>query len=202
MSTETIAETKPKKTRKTTKTAVQAAEQAATDSAVTVAPAESVKEPTKKVSYTAKDVDMNQYITVKNGYPGQLVYVSKRTGERFFWDGYGAEQDIQLMELRNVRNTSKKFFDHNWFVFDDEYDWVIDFLGVRSYYNNIINVEGVDALFRKTPAEIEKELGSLTNGQKRTVAYRAMEMIRDKEIDSLSVIEVLEKGLGIALVER
>lgn len=153
-------------------------------------------------SYTAKDVDMNQYITVRNGYPGQLVYTSKRTGEKFFWEHYGDEQDIQLMELRNARNTSKKFFDHNWFVFDEEYDWVIDFLGVRAFYNNIINLEGIDALLKKTPKKIEKELATLTNGQKRTVAYRAMEMIRNKEIDSLSVIDVLEKGLGIALVER
>lgn len=155
-----------------------------------------------KVVYTAKDVDMNQYIPVKNGYPGKLVYVSKRTGETFVWENYGDEQDMQLMELRNVRNTSKKFFDHNWFVFDEEYDWVIDFLGVRAYYNNIINLEGIDALFQKKPKQIEDELAALTNGQKRTIAYRAMEKIRNKEIDSLSVIEVLEKGLGVALIER
>lgn len=155
-----------------------------------------------QVSYIAKDVDMNQYITVRNGYPGQLVYTSKRTGEKFFWEHYGDEQDMQLMELRNARNTSKKFFDHNWFVFDEEYDWVIDFLGVRAFYNNIINLEGIDALFKKTPKQIEKELAVLTNGQKRTVGYRAMEMIRDKEIDSLAVIDVLEKGLGVALIER
>lgn len=154
------------------------------------------------VGYTAKDVDMNQYITVRNGYPGQLVYTSKRTGERFFWEHYGDEQDMTLMELRNARNTSKKFFDHNWFVFDEEYDWVIDFLGVRAFYNNIINLEGIDALFKKTPKQIEKELAALTNGQKRTIGYRAMEMIRDKEIDSLAVIDVLEKGLGVALIER
>lgn len=155
-----------------------------------------------KTVYTAKDVDMNQYITVKNGYPGKLVYVSKRTGETFVWENYGDEQDMQLMELRNVRNTSKKFFDHNWFVFDEEYDWVIDFLGVRAYYNNIINLEGIDALFQKEPKQIEAELATLTNGQKRTIAYRAMEKVRDKEIDSLSVIEVLERGLGVALIER
>lgn len=201
MSTEITSEAKPKRTRKTAvKEPVIATEEVTPEAEPEQETAKSAH--TKSVTYSARDIDLNQYVTVKNGYPGQLVYVSKRTGERFFWDGYGTEQDIQLMELRNVRNTAKKFFEHNWFVFDDEYDWVIDFLGVRAYYNNIINVEGIDALFKKTPAEIEKELASLSNGQKRTVAYRAMEMIREKEIDSLSVIEVLEKGLGIALVER
>lgn len=180
MNAEAPAKSAPKRTRKTQ-----------------VAPKENAQ-----ASYTAKDVDMNQYITVRNGYPGQLVYTSKRTGEKFFWEHYGDEQDIQLMELRNARNTSKKFFDHNWFVFDEEHDWVIDFLGVRAFYNNIINQEGIDALFKKSPKQIGTELAALTNGQKRTVAYRAMEMIRNKEIDSLSVIEVLEKGLGVALIER
>ena len=180
VNTETAVKSAPKRTRKT----------------------QSTPKESKQTAYTAKNVDMNQYITVRNGYPGQLVYTSKRTGEKFLWEHYGDEQDIQLMELRNARNTSKKFFDHNWFVFDDEFDWVIDFLGVRAFYNNIINLEGVDALFKKTPEQIAAELTTLTNGQKRTVAYRAMEMIRNKEIDSLSVIEVLEKGLGIALVDR
>ena len=107
MSTETSTETAEKNTQKKANKLQSAPKESAT------------------ASYTAKDVDMNQYITVRNGYPGQLVYTSKRTGEKFFWEHYGDEQDIQLMELRNARNTSKKFFDHNWFVFDEEYDWVI-----------------------------------------------------------------------------
>lgn len=153
-------------------------------------------------TYTVKDVDMNQYVTVKNGFPGKLIYKSKRTGETYTWDGIGAEQDMDLKELRNARNASRKFFENNWFVFDEEYDWVIDFLGVRAFYNNIINSEGIDSLFDKRPSEIEAAIQTLTKGQKSTVAYRAMEKIREKEIDSISVIEALEKGLGINLIER
>lgn len=156
----------------------------------------------RQEAYTVKDVDMNQYITVRNGFPGRLIYKSTRTGEIYTWDEIGAEQDMELKELRNARNASRKFFENNWFVFDDEYDWVIDFLGVRAFYNNIINSEGLDSLFKKSPAKIEAEIQTLTKGQKRTVAYRAMEMIRGKEIDSISVIEILEKGLGINLIER
>ena len=181
MSAENIAETAPvKKSRKTTSTTAK----------------------TTKPTYTVKNVDMNQYITVKSSFPGKLVYKSARTGELFTWEEAGAEQDIELKELRNMRNTSKKFFENNWIVFDEEYDWVIDFLGVRAFYNNIINTEGLDSLFKKPVAEIDAEIQSMTKGQKRTVAYRAMEMIANKEIDSISVIEVLEKGLGINLIER
>lgn len=155
-----------------------------------------------KKAMTARDVDMGQYITVKNGSPGRLIYKSTRTGETYVWDEVGAEQDIELKELRNARNVSRKFFENNWFVFDEDYDWVIDFLGVRAYYRNIINTEGIDSLFEKSPKTIAAEIAKLTKGQKRTVAYRAMEMIRNKEIDSISTIEALEKELGINLIER
>lgn len=170
-------------------------------------PAKKTKRATKtsgasKTAYTAKDIDINQYITVRNGFPGRLIYRSVRTGETYTWEEIGSEQDMELKELRNARNTSRKFFENNWFVFDEEFDWVIDYLGVRDFYSNIINSEGVDGLLKKSPTEIAEEIKPLTKGQKRTVAYRAMEMIRDKEIDSISVIEVLEKGLGINLIER
>ena len=57
-----------------------------------------------------KDIDLNQYITVRNGFQGQLVYKSKHTGEVFVWDSFGAEQDIELMELKRAKSSNKKFF--------------------------------------------------------------------------------------------
>ena len=46
-------------------------------------------------------------VTVRNGFQGRLVYKSKRTGERFVWDSFGAEQDMEMSELRNARELNK-----------------------------------------------------------------------------------------------
>ena len=63
-----------------------------------------------KKAMIPKEVDPNQYVTVRNGFQGRLVYKSKRTGERFVWDSFGAEQDMELSELKMrvtpTRNTS------------------------------------------------------------------------------------------------
>ena len=74
------------------------------------------QEPAKKI--VPKDIDMNQYVIVRNGFHGRLVYKSSRTGEKFVWDGFGTEQEMELKELRNAKNTSKGFFKNNWFMFD------------------------------------------------------------------------------------
>lgn len=147
-----------------------------------------------------KEIDPHQYITVRNGFQGRLVYISKRTGEKFVWDSFGDEQDIELIELKNAKNSSKKFFTNNWFVFED--GWVLDYLGVRQFYRNALSIDNFDSVFSQTPAEIKKTIGKLSAGQKRSLAYRAKQLIADGEIDSNKAISALEEALGVELIER
>lgn len=162
-------------------------------------PAAEVSETTKK-PVVPKEIDSNQIITVRNGFQGRLVYKSKRTGERWSWESFGAEQDMELSELKNARNSNKKYFINNWFMFDE--DWVIDYLGMRQYYKNSLNIQDFDQLFKKPVGEIEDIISKLSEGQRKSVAYRAKQLIAEEEIDSNRVINTLEKCLGVELVER
>lgn len=162
-------------------------------------PAAEVSETTKK-PVVPKEIDPYQIITVRNGFQGRLVYKSKRTGERWSWESFGAEQDMELSELKNARNSNKKYFINNWFMFDE--DWVIDYLGMRQYYKNSLNIQDFDQLFKKPVGEIEDIISKLSEGQRKSVAYRAKQLIAEEEIDSNRVINTLEKCLGVELVER
>ncbi len=147
-----------------------------------------------------KDVDQNRIITVKNGFQGRLVYKSKKTGERFVWDSFGAEQDMELGELRNARNSNKKYFINNWFMFDEQ--WVVDYLGMSQYYKFSIPIDSFDELFEKPAGEIEQTIAKLPEGQKRSIAYRAKQLIAEGGIDSNKTIATLERCLGTELIER
>lgn len=147
-----------------------------------------------------KDVDPTQYVTVRNGFQGRLIYRSRKTGEMFIWDGFGSEQEMELRELRNAKNSYKSFFINNWFMFDE--DWIIDYLGVRQYYKNAIPIDGFDNIFSMKSAELKRTIAGLSAGQKKSVAYRAKELISEHKIDSLSVISVLEEALDIELIEK
>lgn len=162
-------------------------------------PAAEVSETTKK-PVVPKEIDPYQIITVRNGFQGRLVYKSNRTGERWSWESFGAEQDMELSELKNARNSNKKYFINNWFMFDE--DWVIDYLGMRQYYKNSLNIQDFDQLFKKPVGEIEDIISKLSEGQRKSVAYRAKQLIAEEEIDSNRVINTLEKCLGVELVER
>ena len=147
-----------------------------------------------------KEINPDQIVTVRNGFQGRLVYKSKRTGERWTWDAFGAEQDMELSELKNARNSNKKYFINNWFMFDE--DWIVDHLGMRQYYKHSLPIRDFDKLFEKTAPEVEKIVSNLSEGQRKSVAYRAKQLIADGRIDSNRVISTLEKCLGTELVEH
>ena len=147
-----------------------------------------------------KDVDPEQYVIVRNGFHGRLVYKSSRTGEKFVWDDFGSEQEMQLRELRNAKNTSKKFFINNWFMFDET--WIIDYLGVGKFYKNAINIEHFDDVFKKSASELKRIINGMSAGQKKSITYRAIELISSGEIDSRKTISALEEALGIDLIEK
>ena len=155
-------------------------------------------EVSKKIN--PKEIDLNQYVVVRNGFQGRLFYRSSRTGERFVWDEFGAEQEMELRELRNARSSKKQFFVNNWFMFDDE--WVIDYLGMQKYYKNAVSIDQFDKIFTKTPTEIKKIIGGMSAGQKRSAAYRARQLIAEEKIDSNKVISTLEEALGVELIDR
>lgn len=159
-----------------------------------------VTTPVAEKPLIPKEIDPNQIVTVRNGFQGRLVYKSKRTGERWAWDEFGAEQDMELSELKSARNSNKKYFINNWFMFDES--WIIDYLGMRQYYKNSLPIQDFDKLFEKSASEIEKVVSKLSEGQRKSVAYRAKQLIAEGGIDSNKVIATLEKCLGTELVER
>lgn len=161
---------------------------------------EKVVTPEQKQYKVKKNLDPNMIITVKNGFQGRLVYKSKRTQEKFEWDTFGDEQDMELQELKNAKNASKSFFINNWFLIDDPE--VLDYLGVSQYYKYALNFNSFDELFSKQPDEIKETISHLSTGQKKSVAYRAKQLIADGVIDSIKVINALEDSLSIELIDR
>ena len=154
--------------------------------------------PEKKPA--VQEVDLHDIVTVRNGFQGRLVYVSRKTGETYIWEHFGDEQDMEIGELRNARSSAKAFYENNWFMFDDP--WIVEYLGVTKYYAHAVKIEDFDDIFTMDPADVEKTVEGMTSGQKRSLTYRAQNLIADGEIDSNKVIAALEKSLGVPLVEH
>ena len=107
---------------------------------------------------------------------------------------------MEISELKSARNSNKKYFINNWFMFDEP--WIVDYIGMGQYYKFAVSIQDFDKLFEKPVAELEKAIAKMSDGQKKSVAYRAKQLIAEGGIDSNKTITTLEKCLGTELIER
>ena len=159
------------------------------------------KQPARKsVTVKPKKLDPEMYVTVRNGFPGLLVYKSSKTGEKYVFDRFGDEHEISLQELKKAKNDSKAFFENNWFLIDDPE--VIEYLGLTQYYKNAFSYDDFEELTKMTADEVREKMQHISNGQKAAVARYARQLIAEERIDSLKVITALEDGLGVQLTDK
>lgn len=156
-------------------------------------------EEAKAAPEKKRELKMDMYVTVRNGVNGTLVYKSSRTGERFIWEHFGDEQDMELQELKNAKNSAKAFFENGWFLIDDPD--VIAFLGLERLYSKALKYEEYESLLELPAEKLQKRLEGLSDAQKATLATFVRERVRDGKVDSLKTIGVLEKALKIDLTE-
>ena len=150
-----------------------------------------------KTSNARSQRDMNELIRVVCITNAPLVYESRsQLGYRVYWDGYLSEAWMEYKELINMRSTYRAFFERPWIICDWD---VLEDLRVEQYYKNIIDLENLDDVFKKTPKELEKTLKEVPDGIKALIVDRAFELRREKKLDSLSVIETIEKTLNVDL---
>lgn len=154
----------------------------------------------KKERFTPKRLDPHTYVRVINGYHGELIYISPRTGEKFGWPEFGADQYIELQDLRAARSSGRAFFEKNWFLIEDQE--ILEDLGVARFYKNAITAEEFDTLFDKEPNEVLDTVSKLSDGQKKAVGFLAKKLIAEQKLDSISLITSLEELLGTELIER
>lgn len=192
-----MAETKTKAVKAAPKSTAAAKAPAEEDPQVREAPK---KEAPKQAYKVRKQLDPHTIVTVKNGFPGMLIYESSKTGEMFRWESLGDEQDMELQELKNARNASKAFYVNNWFRIDDPE--ILDYLGVAEYYKNALNLIDDETLRALKPEDIRSTVMKMSDGQKLALKYRVKQMIENGDIDSMKMITAFEEALGVELIER
>jgi hypothetical protein len=196
----TVAET-AKKTTKRTSTSRANSKSSNSSANEEVKASTSTESVSTQIKYKVRQtIDPNTIVPVTNGFQGLLVVKNRRTNDTFIFEEFGDVQDMTYGDLKAIRSSDRAFFENNWLLFDDPE--ILDALDVTKYYSKALSISGFDDLFEKEPNEIKRIIAGLSKAQRRSVAYKARNMIILNELDSLKVIDVLEESLGIKLLER
>lgn len=163
---------------------------------------EEVGNVTKNIKNKVKakpKLDLHDEVLVKNGYCGELNVLLPKSKYVITFSEFGDDDYIELAELKALRNSKPIFFERNWLIIED--DNVIDFLNIGKYYADYLTVEDIDELFELPVDEMIAKIQKLNQVTRDNIARRAVDMIKDGNIDSVKKIEALEEELGYNLTE-
>lgn len=163
---------------------------------------EEVGNVTKNIKNKVKakpKLNLHDEVLVKNGYCGELNVLLPKSKYVITFSEFGDDDYIELAELKALRNSKPIFFERNWLIIED--DNVIDFLNVGKYYADYLTVEDIDELFELPVDEMIAKIQKLNQVTRDNIARRAVDMIKDGNIDSVKKIEALEEELGYNLTE-
>lgn len=193
-----MATTRKTTTRKTTATTAKAQE-ATVETVEAVQEQPDVKEtPVVEIARKKRvEIDRNDLVLVRSAVKGDLIYISKRSSDRFEFNEFGATDYITMGELITMKSTQPRFLKEAWLVIDDED--AIEFLGLTDLYETIFEIGDLEKFFSKSDTEMEKLLTNMPTGYKNTLATKAREMIESGELDSNKKIKLLEDKLDVDL---
>lgn len=160
---------------------------------------EEVKEQTivqKPKKVVKKRRDLNEMIDVKCIVHGGLNYITIQ-GFEVVWDSYGDIYPLEYKELIHMMNKYKRFFTEPWIIVEQD---VLEDLHATHFYKNLIDYDDIDSVFTKTPEQVRDILSKAPDGTKRLIADRATDALRKGTLDSVKVIDVLQKELNIELI--
>lgn len=156
------------------------------------------QETPKKVK---KQYDLHDMVTVRNMTAGSLIYKSNRNlGYIVEWSGYNDEQPMEVLELKNMLASQRRFFEKNWVWIDDP--TLIEELGLSKFYKHMLSPEQVDALFEEDVDTMVRRISELSSDMQDTVRVVAKEKITNGEITSYTVIQALQKYFGESLTDE
>ncbi len=126
-----------------------------------------------------------------------LIYVSKRTSEKFEWKEFGDVQYITLGELIAMKSTQPRMLKEGWLIVDDEE--AIEQLGLAKMYGNLFEIDDIDEFFKLDEREMKRILTNMPRGFKNSLGNFARERIQSGVIDSNRKIKLLEELLDVDL---
>lgn len=150
-----------------------------------------------------KGFEPTDEVEVQSNFAGTLTYTSRRTSERWKWSKLGDTNFMPLEELQTMRNTQRDFFTNNWIkIIGDEADDIMKNLRINQYYTNFVDLTNLPELFEKKVDDIVKQVKSIPQEAKNTLAIAAKSMIAAGELRDIIVIRALSDAIGYDLLQN
>ncbi len=146
-----------------------------------------------------RKVKLDDVVSVMNTTTGKVLYRSKKTGAEWVLTEYGDTDQIEVSELVTMKNAHPRYLKEPWLLILD--DDVVDYLGLSKLYNNVLDPDELDELFKISNNKFEKMLKNAPRGMRQLIVGTAKQKLENGTFDSIKKKTLIEETYGIELSE-
>lgn len=155
------------------------------------------QEPKKE---TVKHIDPHTLIPCMSVCRGELGYISDKSHNEYFWGDYGDIVEVEYQDIQFLKLKKSTFLYKPWFivldtsVLDEKKD--AELIKMTNLYKRFDTME---ELFNLETSEIENILVNAPAGFQEAAYYTADSLIKRGALDSMYVVALINKLLGVEL---
>ncbi|PLR99641.1 hypothetical protein [Bacillus sp. T33-2] len=145
-----------------------------------------------------KQIERDALIACFNVTSGRLTYISRKSGLQTVWSNYGDVEYLEFAELLTMKSSQPKFLNEPWIFVEDEE--VVNQLGLKEVYKNIIPLNEVDEFFALDVNKAKEILPKLPRGMKDLIGDQARKAIQSGDLYNIQLVRLLEQELQLDLI--
>lgn len=158
-----------------------------------------VEEKPKEVEIKKKrEFKETDGILCRSVTPGALYMIGKKTGMLYEWNAYGHEYEVEYRDLVIAVRTRSDFVFGPMFIIEDE-DFINEFKIVKKFYEESYNNTDLEHIITLPTQEMKDAILALPPVAKENFKSMAATAVREKRLDSLEKIRLLDEMFGIDL---
>lgn len=144
-------------------------------------------------------VELNAMIPCRSIVKGGLNFVSKKTGNQYYWSEYGEVVEVEMEDLLQMKQHDRKILFEPWMIVED--DDAVSHLGIESVYKNIIPIDNIIEIYEYPVDKLREVLTKAPNGMKKVIAETTRELMSSGKIDlTQGRIKAIEETLNVDLI--
>ena len=127
-----------------------------------------------------------------------VFYSCPVTFETFSWMEAGDTQEMTYKQLRIMNAKHPRYFTEKWLL--PRNDLAVKKLNLTKYYKNKVSRADTNKLFGTDVKAVSDLLSSLDSNSRDDFTKKVSKYVKDGKIENVKIIRLLEKKLGIELM--
>ena len=162
----------------------------------------SVEEPVmeKPIAKPKKEYKGDDLIPCRSVVQGELIYVSKKSDNRYIWSNYGDIKEVEYQDLTALRAKRSRFVFGPLFIIEDE-ELLEDsrWQPVKELYDNLYSVSDIYEVLELPNDQFRKALEKMSKSFRKAVCSEVNRRLEEGLFDSIQKVKIIDEICGTDL---